>query len=256
MLTDWAAALPYVAALLFAGWIISLAREDVSVVDVLWGPAFAVAALVYHAGASATGGRGLLALAAVVLWALRLGVHLGIRWARKGEEDYRYAAMRAAHGVAFRWRSLVTVFFLQAVLAWVLSLPLLVAIRTGGEPGVLAWAGAAVFAFGFTWEAVADLQLTRFKADPRNRGRVLESGLWGWSRHPNYFGEAVLWWGIFLVAADAGGWWTVFAPAAMTLLLLRVSGVPLLEPHLEETRPGYREYVGRVPAFVPRRPRD
>lgn len=255
MIGDWAAALPVLLLLMTAVWAVSLARRDVSVVDVVWGPAFAVAASVYFVRAGMPGPAGVLALGAVTLWALRLAVHLGIRWWRKGEEDYRYAAMRARHGPAFRWRSLWMVFWFQGLLAWLLSVPLLSAVRQGGDPGPWGWAGLALFVTGFWWEAVADHQLTRFRGDPTNRGRVLDTGLWRFSRHPNYFGEAVLWWGFYLLAVDAGAAWTVFAPLGMTFLLLRVSGVPLLEPHLEETRPGYREYASRTPAFFPGRPR-
>lgn len=254
MLELWLPALPLTLALMTAVWLVSLVRRDVSVVDVLWGPAFGVVAVLYYVQAPATGLRSALLLAGVLLWALRLGAHLGIRWLRKGEEDYRYAAMRREHGVRFPARSLVTVFWLQGTLVWVLSLPLLVGIGAPGAPGIVGWAGVLVFLVGFLWEAVADAQLTRFKADPANRGKVLQTGLWRYSRHPNYFGEALLWWGFFLVALDAGGGWTVFAPAVTTLLLMKVSGVPLLEPHLEETRPGYREYAARTPAFLPRLP--
>ena len=251
----WLPALPVALALMTGVWLVSLVRSDVSVVDVFWGPAFALVAVLYHLLAPDPGLRSGMVLAGVLLWAIRLGVHLGVRWVRTGQEDYRYAAMRREHGSRFRFRSLVTVFWLQGTLAWVLSLPLLAGIVAPGPPGMTGWAGAVVFVFGFLWEAVADLQLTRFKADPSNRGKVLQTGLWRYSRHPNYFGEAVLWWGFFLMALDAGGGWTVFAPLGMTLLLMKVSGVPLLEPHLEETRPGYREYAARTPAFFPRPPK-
>lgn len=252
---SWVAALPVLLALGVGLWVVSLLRRDVSIVDVFWGPFFALATAVYWTDAPESGLRATLLAGAVFLWALRLGVHLGVRWWAKGEEDYRYAAMRATRGPAFAWLSLVTVFGFQALLAWVLSVPLWVATRSGGSPGIIGWVGLGLFAVGFLWEAVADAQLTRFKRDPANRSAVLSSGLWRYSRHPNYFGEAVLWWGFFLVAADANGWWTVFAPITMTLLLLRVSGVPLLEPHLRERRPGYGDYVRKTPAFFPWSPR-
>lgn len=255
LVRGWLPALPLVLALMTSVWAVSLARRDASVVDIFWGPAFGLVAAFYFTRAPGTGALAALTLGAVTLWALRLGGYLALRWARKGREDYRYAAMRERRGRRFPVVSLVTVFWLQGVLVWVLSLPLFVAILDSGPPGPVGWAGLVLFLAGFAWEAVADLQLSRFKGDPGNRGRVLDSGLWRYSRHPNYFGEAVLWWGLWLLAVDAGGWWTVFAPAGMTLLLLKVSGVPLLEPHLEETRPGYREYVARTPAFVPWFPR-
>lgn len=252
---SWLWALPALLVLMGVAWAASLARRDVSVVDVFWGPAFGVAAVVYYTRAADPGIASALGLIAVILWALRLAVHLGVRWLRKGEEDYRYAAMRAEHGESFGRRSLLTVFWFQAVLAWILSVPILAVVNRPGDPGAWGLAGLGIFLVGFAWEAVADLQLSRFRRDAGNRGKVLESGLWRYSRHPNYFGEAMLWWGLYLMAVDAGAAWTVFAPVGMTFLLLRVSGVPLLEPHLEETRPEYRDYARRTPAFVPWLPR-
>lgn len=256
MLDAWLRALPWITGPMVAVWGFSVLRRDASVVDVVWGPGFAVAAGVYFTGAPEPGLRSWLLLAAVILWAGRLALHLGVRWSGKDEEDYRYAAMREKHGRRFPLVSLFTVFLLQAGLIWVLSWPLLAGIREAGAPGILGWTGIAVFLVGLGVEAVADRQLSRFRADPENRGQVLARGLWRYSRHPNYFGEALLWWGFWLVAADAGGWWTLFAPVGMTVLLLRISGVPLLEPHLEETRPGYADYVRRTPAFVPWFPRE
>ncbi len=255
MTSIWVWALPWIVVPMVALWVYSLVRRDASVVDVFWGPGFGVLALVYHWGSAASGVRPALALAAVLLWALRLGLHLGVRWVGKGDEDYRYAQMRARHGDGFWWVSLGTVFLLQAGLIWLLSWPILAAIASPGMPGLVGWAGVVVFLAGFLFEAVADQQLRRFRRDPARRGMVLDSGLWRYSRHPNYFGDALLWWGLWLMAADAGAWWTVFAPVTMTLLLLRVSGVPLLEPHLTESRPRYAAYVRRTSAFVPWPPR-
>jgi steroid 5-alpha reductase family enzyme len=163
--------------------------------------------------------------------------------------------MREAGGSSFPLVSLFTVFWLQAVLAWLVSAPLFAAVTSGAPLGALDMLGALVFVSGMTLEAVADRQLEAFKADPSNRGRVLDSGLWRYSRHPNYFGNAVLWWGAYLIAVSAGGAWTVFGPLIMTFLLLKVSGVALLERGMEERRPGYAEYVRRTSAFVPMPPR-
>jgi steroid 5-alpha reductase family enzyme len=255
MTSAWLQVLPWVVVPMMVVWGISVVRRDASVVDVFWGPGFGIAAAVYFLQAPDPGLRGALVLGAVLLWSARLGVHLGARWIRKGQEDYRYAAMRAGHGRRFWLVSLGTVFLLQAALIWVLSWPLLAGMYGAGPLGVAGWAGLALFLAGFLFESTADAQLARFRANPENRGAVLDSGLWRLSRHPNYFGEAVLWWGLWLLAADAGGWWTVFAPLCMTLLLLRVSGVPLLEPHLAETRPGYADYVRRTSGFIPWLPR-
>lgn len=255
-LTAWLQTLPWILVPLTGLWLVSLARRDASVIDVFWGPGFGILATVAFVLAPAPGNRGILLLAAVLLWALRLGLHLGIRWWGKGEEDYRYAAMRASNPGTFPARSLFTVFWFQGLLIWLLGWPLVDTLFRGGDPGIVGWTGLAVFLAGFSFEAVADAQLARFKADPANRGRVLDSGLWRYSRHPNYFGEALLWWGLGLLAMDAGVWLGLAMSAAVTALVVKISGVPLLEPHLEAHRPGYAEYARRTPAFIPWFPRE
>jgi steroid 5-alpha reductase family enzyme len=236
-------------------WLVSLPLRNASIVDTWWGPALALAAMIYAAG----GGwmpRGRLVLAVVALWAIRLAVHIGVRNTGHGE-DPRYGAWREQHGARWWWRSLLQVFVLQATIAWVVSWPLAAAALLPGPP-VPAWldvVGTAIALAGLAFEAVADWQLRRFKADPAHRGRVMDRGLWRVSRHPNYFGEAVVWWGVWLVAAAGeGGWATVVSPALMTFLLVRVSGVAMLERALRE-RPGYADYVRRTSAFVPWPPR-
>jgi steroid 5-alpha reductase family enzyme len=244
----WAAGL----ALMSLVWVVSFRIDDVSIVDWAWGPVFVLLAWVYVATGHGPGPRAWMVAGAVSLWGSRLAVHLARR--QRGE-DPRYAAMRARAGAIFRWRSLFTVFWLQATLAWVVSWPLLVAIREGGALGAWGIAGLLLFAAGLGTEWIADRQLTRFRREGRSDGAVLDRGLWRYSRHPNYFGEAVLWWGLWLVAVGAGGAWTVYAPLLMTWLLIRVSGVPLLEKRLGETRPGYADYQRRTSAFVPWPPR-
>lgn len=241
----------------FLLWLVSLRLRDASIADPFWGPGFVLVGVTYLALGRAPGARPWLAVALVVLWAARLGLHLLARNRTHGE-DFRYAAMRERHGAAFPRVSLFTVFWLQAALLWVVALPLLGAVVASGPLGAWDAAGVGIFLAGFTVEAVADAQLRRFKADPANRGRVLDSGLWRYSRHPNYFGDAVLWWGLWLVAVGGGAAWTVVGPAVMTLLLLKVSGVALLERSLSQGRPEYAEYVQRTSAFVPwlpKRPR-
>ena len=161
---------------------------------------------------------------------------------------------RAHAGNAFWWISFFRVFLLQSILAAIISAPLLAAAFADTPLGPLDWLGVSVWMVGFTFEALADLQLRRFRADPAMRGQVLRTGLWAWTRHPNYFGEAVLWWGYFLIALGSGGWWTIFAPLLMTFLLVRVSGVALLEKTVVARRPGYADYIRDVPAFIPRPP--
>ncbi len=243
------------ATVMLGMWLLSLALRDASIVDIYWGPGFAVIAWTAHAAAGRISERGLLAAVLVTIWAIRLGTHLlGRNWGQG--EDPRYRAMRRRHGARFPWVSLGTVYGLQAGLMWLVSLPVQIAQVSTGGVGGLELLGAAVFAVGLGFEAVGDAQLTRFKADPENRGKVMDRGLWSISRHPNYFGDALAWWGLFLLCAGApGALWTLPAPALMTFLLLRVSGVPMLERGLEKSRPGYAAYAARTPAFVPWFPR-
>ncbi len=236
-------------------WGVSLRLRDASIADPFWGPGFLLAGAAYLGAHGNVTPRGILAVGLVAVWAARLGLHL-LRRNRTHGEDPRYAAMRAGHGERFWWVSLGTVFWLQALLLWIVSLPVLGAVV--GEAPLGAWdaAGAALFAGGFLTEAMADAQLARFRADPASRGTVMDRGLWRYSRHPNYFGDALLWWGLYLLAVGAGAAWTVAGPALMTFLLLKVSGVALLERSLAKGRPGYAEYVRRTSAFVPWFPRD
>jgi steroid 5-alpha reductase family enzyme len=247
--------LAFVAASAVALWGVSLWRRDASVADPAWGPGFVGVALVAtFAGGGPPGPRAWLALACVGAWGLRLGVHLLRRNLAHGE-DRRYVAMRETHGARFRWVSLFTVFLLQGALLWVVSLPLQVAARSEGALGALDAVALLVFLAGLAFEVAADAQLAAFRADPASRGRVLDHGVWAWSRHPNYFGDALLWWGLGGFALAAGAWPALLGPALMTLLLRRVSGVTLLEKDIAERRPGYAAYVRDVPPFVPRWPR-
>ena len=244
-------------AIMTAAWLVSVAKRDAGVADAFWGPAFAAAAWVYYAAQGGGRGRALLVPLLVSVWGLRLALHILIRSRGRGE-DPRYAAMRAGHPSSFAWRSLFTVFWLQGSLLWFVAFPLLVAVRATHPVAFTAvdGVGAVLFALGFGFEVVGDYQLERFRADPSNRGHVLDRGLWRYTRHPNYFGDATLWWGLYAIAATApGGWLTVLSPALMTFLLMRVSGVTLLEQSLKASKPGYRAYVTRTPAFFPWFPR-
>lgn len=252
------AGLGVAAAYLTAVWLLSLALKNASIIDIFWGPGFAVLAIVYAVlSDDGYGGRQMLVLILVCVWALRLGGHIFSRNAGHGE-DYRYVKMRERGGDAFWWKSLVTVFFLQGALLWIISAPLLVAMHSN-EPDHLAmtdYIGAAVWAFGFFFEAVGDFQLVRFKANPENKGKVMDRGLWRFTRHPNYFGDTTLWWGYFIIAAGTPwGVVTIFGPAIMTFMLLRVSGVAMLERTIGRRRPGYDEYIRRTSGFVPMPPK-
>jgi steroid 5-alpha reductase family enzyme len=246
----WLLALPLLAFIAVIGWAVATARRNVGLVDILWSLFFLAAALVYALTGRHDGARAWLVLALVAVWALRLAVHLALRnWS--APEDHRYRAIRARNEPGFEWKSLYLVFGLQAALAWLISAPLAAAIAGRGPLDALDALGAALAAFGIVFEATADAQLAAFKADPASAGKVMDRGLWRYTRHPNYFGEFCVAWGLWLVALAAGGWWTVFAPLLMSVLLLRVSGVALLEKDIVERRPAYRDYVATTNAFFP-----
>lgn len=244
----WSGASLLVVAVVF--WVISLVRNDVSIVDSLWSLMFLLVALVYAVMSVNSGPRGVLVPVLVAIWALRLSLY--ITWRNHGQpEDYRYQEIRANNEPGFRFKSLYIVFVLQALLAWVISLPLAAAITGESAIGLLDYVGCALFVIGLYFEAVGDLQLSRFRKDPANAGKVLDKGLWHYTRHPNYFGNFTLWWGFYLIALSAGAWWTIISPLLMTFLLLKVSGVALLEKDISGRRPQYQQYIRRTNAFFP-----
>jgi steroid 5-alpha reductase family enzyme len=238
-------------------WVLSVKLRDASIADVCWGLGFVLLAWLYCLLSPTLTPRSWLITALITLWGTRLSLHILRRNHRKGE-DPRYQAMRAAHGPAFWWRSVFTVFWLQGTILWFVALPVLVAVRAAQPESltVIDALGVVLFLIGFGFEVIGDAQLARFKGEPANRGRVLDRGLWRYTRHPNYFGDATLWWGLYVIAcATPYGWLTVLSPALMSFLLLRVSGVTLLEDGLKATRPDYRAYIARTPAFFPWFPR-
>jgi steroid 5-alpha reductase family enzyme len=241
-----------IAAYMVVVWALSLPLRDASIADVFWGPGFAFVAFV-AASLSPPSGRATLLVVLTSAWGLRLAAHIGSRWRKKKEEDRRYQAMRANWGDRFPVVSLFTVFLLQGALLWVVSLPLQAGAALGATRplGLADAAGAAVFLTGLLFEAVGDAQLARFLADPASRGKVMQTGLWRYTRHPNYFGDALVWWGLGIVGAATGAWWCLAGPALMTFLLVRVSGVSLLEKDIAGRRPGYADYVRRTSAFLP-----
>lgn len=240
-------------ALAVATWLVSLPLRDVSIVDVAWGLLVLSAAGVATFAASQAGPRAVAVLALTAAWALRLAFHIARR-SRGRPEDARYAAIRARNEPHFAVKSLWLMFALQAVLAWIVALPVMAAATSPVPWQALDAAGMALALFGACYEAIADLQLARFRSDPSHEGKVMDQGLWRYSRHPNYFGECCVWWGLWLVALSAGAWWTVVSPVLMTVLLLRVSGVTLLESTIGDRRPAYADYVRRTNAFVPGSP--
>ena len=245
--------LALIAAFGVATWIASLARHDTSLVDRMWSLMIAGPAVVYALEAGASGPRARCLLVLVLAWGVRLAAY--ITWRNWGHgEDRRYRQIRARNQPNFALKSLLYVFALQMVLAWIVSAPTLAAVLGARPFGALDIAGIVVAASGFVFEAIGDAQMARFKADPRHEGQVMDRGLWRWTRHPNYFGEAAFWWGIWLIAlgaAGVGGAWTVVSPILMTVLLLKVSGVAMLEKDIAERRPAYRDYIARTNAFIP-----
>ena len=250
----WLVGLGAGATLMVVTWIASVVQKDASLVDRVWGLAFVVLAWTYALVDGTGDTRMWLALVLVSVWGLRLSAF--ITWRNWGHgEDARYAAMRRRRPDTFTARSLVTVFLLQAVLAWLISVPLLAATTVdGGALGILDAAAVLVWTVGFVFEAGGDQQLSRFLADPANRGRVMDRGLWRYTRHPNYFGDTVVWWSYLLLALAVGAWWGAAGTVLMSVLIVKVSGVALTEKRMGRpgsTREGYEEYVRRTNAFFP-----
>lgn len=243
--------------LMVAGWLVSLRYNNVTLVDSLWGLGFAMMAWITLLLSDGFAGRAWLIALLVTAWALRLSTYLTLRNWGKGE-DPRYAAWRAEAGKDFRLQSLFKVFLLQALFMWVIALAMQIGLAS---PAPARWtlfdtAGLAIWLTGFIFESVGDAQLKRFKADPANRGKVMDRGLWRYTRHPNYFGELLVWWGIYTVTmAVPGGWWTVVSPLVITVVLLKMTGIPLTEQTILEKRPEYKTYIQQTSSLIPWFPR-
>jgi steroid 5-alpha reductase family enzyme len=245
-----------IAALMLVTWLLSLRWRDASIVDPVWPFGFVVVAWVVRVVADGNDARQWLLVAMTTIWGLRLSGYLA--WRKHGApEDPRYQSMRRHWGDRFPLVSLLTVFALQGVLMFVVSLPVqLGQVRADPGLGMLSAVGVLLWTVGVVFESVGDAQLARFKADPDNEGQVMDRGLWRYTRHPNYFGDACVWWGIALVAAETPlGAIGLVGAAVMNVLLVRVSGVPILERSMTKRRPGYADYVRRTSSFIPRPPR-
>jgi steroid 5-alpha reductase family enzyme len=237
------------------GWILSLFRNNVTHVDSMWSLFFVIAGVVYLNQVHSVTDRSMILLILVTLWAVRLFTYL--TWRNWGpHEDHRYAEIRRNNAPNFAFKSIYIVFGFQAVLAWIISLPIYGAISSANPMNSLDYIGIVIVCLGFIWETIADWQLTVFKRNYANKGKVLNTGLWRYSRHPNYFGECMVWWGLYLIALAGGAWWAIFSPILMTLLLLKVSGVALLEKTIVERRPEYAAYVQSTNAFIPCKPKE
>jgi steroid 5-alpha reductase family enzyme len=251
----WISALPVLLVAATFTWLLSIPMRNVSIVDSLWSLMFFAAGVIYGLGADPRAPRLSFVLWMLVLWAFRLSFHITKRNVGKGE-DHRYQAIRARNEPGFTWKSLYLVFWLQALLAWVISLPILGSFASNRPLGLLDWIGLALWLTGFVFEAGGDWQLARFRKNPANAGKVMNRGLWRYTRHPNYFGEFCIWWGFWLIALSAGAWWSVAGPLLITFLLLKVSGVSLLEKDIGNRRPQYADYVLKTNAFFPGPPRN
>lgn len=240
----------------FCVWLLSLYLHDVSIIDSFWSLMILGGAFVYALSTTGAGLRTGLILLLVSIWALRLSIYL--TWRNWGEpEDRRYQAIRSRNNPGFAFKSLIIIFLFQAVLAWVIALPVGAAISGAGETlGVWDAIAILLWSTGMFFETVADQQLIRFKRHPANKDKVLNTGLWRYSRHPNYFGECLIWWGFYFFAVSSGGGWTVISPLLLTWLLLKFSGVSLLEQSIQERRPEYLHYMATTNAFLPGRPNN
>ena len=252
---------PYIVSLLFIliicfiSWVVSLIKADVSIVDSLWSLFFLAASIVFVVFEQPLSSRGQLVFTLVIIWSLRLSIYLTIRNWRQ-PEDYRYQIIRANNQPNFALKSLYKIFGLQGALAWLVSLPLLPAITSDASLSWIDLVAVVLWLIGFTFEAVGDYQLSRFKSREQiglksSDKLVLNTGLWRYTRHPNYFGDFCIWWAFFLFAVASGNWWFALSPLLMSLLLLRVSGVTMLEKTITERRPDYAEYIRSTNAFFP-----
>lgn len=245
-----------IAVLMVTTWIVSLIVRNASIVDITWGFGFALVGAVLWLSEGRPRGVQLLVTVMVVVWGLRLTAYLAWRNIGHGE-DFRYRAMRKRWGARFGLISLGTVFLFQGLMMWVVSLGVQMVHRSdGASVGVLGIVGLVLWIIGLGFEAIGDLQLARFKANADNAGKVMNQGLWRYTRHPNYFGDTCVWWGIAIAASTVPvARWGLVGALLMNVLLVRVSGVALLEKSLSRRKPGYEEYVKSTSAFIPRPPR-
>jgi steroid 5-alpha reductase family enzyme len=244
-----------VVVVLAITFVVARVQGRHAVVDVAWGTGFAVVALTGYVTSDGDQARRLLVTALTVIWGLRLAAHIAWR-SRGGGEDPRYEELLARAPGSRDAYALRKIYLTQGPVLWFVSLPVQVAMLERGSPGVAAWIGTALWLIGFVFETVGDRQLARFRADPANRGKVMDRGLWRYTRHPNYFGDACVWWGLYLIACDHWtGALTILSPLLMTFFLAKGTGKPLLERHMRETRPGYAEYAERTSGFIPLPPR-
>jgi steroid 5-alpha reductase family enzyme len=234
-------------------WIVSVFIKNAGIVDIFWGLGFMLANGFYYYATPGNSMLKIITLGLVTVWGIRLSVHIFFRNLFK-PEDYRYQEFRKNYGEKrYWWFSFFQVFLLQGVLLWLISAPLLAINSYSAEKTniPIAILGVLVWFIGFTFEAGGDWQLSRFKANPANRGKLLTTGFWKYTRHPNYFGDAAVWWGFALLSISTGCYLPVLSAVLMTWLILKVSGVAMLERTMKVTKPGFEDYVKRTNAFIP-----
>ena len=254
MLSLWLEFLPVILGLMTLLWVVSVFMKNASIVDPFWGFGFVVAAWYYVARADGSSARQGIMLLLVTIWGLRLSLYLLVRAMGHGE-DFRYQNFRAKWGHKYWWFSYFQTFVLQGVILWLVSAPLAAAAAGTTGPWFLDGLAAVLWLIGFAFEAGGDWQLSKFKKDPANKGKVLNTGFWRYTRHPNYFGDSVVWWSYGIFAVAAGFYWPLLSAALMMFFLMKVSGVAMLEKTIVDRRPEYAEYIQRTSAFFPRPPR-
>ena len=246
-----------IVSMMLSIWVASLIKKDASIVDLFWGVGFVVVAVSTLARIESPSLRTWLLLGVTAIWGTRLSLYLS--WRNHGQpEDYRYREMRERHGDRFPLVSLVTVFLLQGAVMWIVSFPIQLGMHVPTESGptIVMWLGCVLWSVGVFFESVGDWQLARFRANTENRGQILNTGLWRYTRHPNYFGDFCVWWGIYLIAfGDGRYWWTAIGPAIMSVFLMKFSGVGMLEKALSKSKPGFADYAARTNAFFPGPPK-
>lgn len=239
-------------------WIISVIIKNASIVDIFWGFGFVVTTIFYFLKTGDVSTRKLIIVTIVIIWGLRLSIYIAWRNRKKGE-DFRYRNFRKNYGEnRYWWISFFQVFLLQGILMWLISAPLLGAqyYNHDSSLNILDYTGIALWIIGFFFEAGGDYQLAVFKSDPLNKGKILNKGFWRYTRHPNYFGDSAVWWGYGLICLSAGSYIPVLGSILMTVLIIKVSGVALLEESLREKKPQYKEYIEKTSTFLPWLPKN
>ena len=251
-------ALALIIGLMTIIWVVSIFIKNVSIVDIFWGFGFVVAAMFYYLMSDGNPSRNIFLLMLVFAWGIRLSGYLAYRNIGKGE-DFRYKEFRRSYGEnRYWWISYFQTFLLQGVVMWLISAPILGAMYFGADQslGIFDAVAAVIWIIGFAFEAGGDYQLSRFKSNPANKGKVLDRGFWRYTRHPNYFGDSAVWWAFGLFSIASGAFLPVLGSLLITVVIIKVSGVSLLEKSLKTNKPEYADYINKTSAFFPMPPKN